>query len=162
MKTDFAQGVFQQIGAQPQKVSWGETFTALQSGMVDGAEAATYGFYEQKHFEIADYLSLTGHVYTPSFLLAAKSFMDSLTAGQRAVFIEVGRAITERGYEISAALERRYFNEMTGKLKINAGSAVLGQFLANEQIPQRIASGLGGLPDSFVLRMLLINVFLPE
>ena len=99
----FRQGVFQQIGAQPQKVSWGETFTALQSGVVDGAEAATYGFYEQKHFEIADYLSLTGHVYTPSFLLAAKSFMDSLTAGQRAVFIEVGRAITERAYEISAA-----------------------------------------------------------
>ena len=116
----FRQGVFQQIGAQPQKVSWGETFTALQSGVVDGAEAATYGFYEQKHFEIADYLSLTGHVYTPSFLLAAKSFMDSLTTGQRAVFIEVGRAITERAYEISAALERRYFNEMTGKLKINA------------------------------------------
>lgn len=25
----FRQGVFQQIGAQPQKVSWGETFTAL-------------------------------------------------------------------------------------------------------------------------------------
>ena len=45
-------------------------------------------------------------------------------------------------------------------MMIIAGSAVLGQFLANEQIPQRIASGLGGLTDSFVLRMLLINVFL--
>lgn len=45
-------------------------------------------------------------------------------------------------------------------MMIIAGSAVLGQFLANEQIPQRIAGGLGGLTDSFVLRMLLINVFL--
>jgi tripartite ATP-independent transporter DctM subunit len=45
-------------------------------------------------------------------------------------------------------------------MMIIAGSAVLGQFLANEQIPQQIASGLGGLTDNFMLRMLLINVFL--
>ncbi|MFK7966882.1 MAG: TRAP transporter large permease [Burkholderiaceae bacterium] len=45
-------------------------------------------------------------------------------------------------------------------MMIIAGSAVLGQFLANEQIPQLIAAGLGEVTDSFVLRMLLINVFL--
>lgn len=45
-------------------------------------------------------------------------------------------------------------------MMIIAGSAVLGQYLANEQIPQKIASGLGGLTDSFFLRMLLINIFL--
>ena len=45
-------------------------------------------------------------------------------------------------------------------MMIIAGSAVLGQFLANEQIPQKIAAGLGALTDDFVLRMLLINVFL--
>ncbi len=45
-------------------------------------------------------------------------------------------------------------------MMIIAGSAVLGQFLANEQIPQKIAEGLGGITESFVLRMLLINLFL--
>ncbi|GMG83125.1 TRAP transporter large permease [Paralimibaculum aggregatum] len=45
-------------------------------------------------------------------------------------------------------------------MMIIAGSAVLGQFLANEQIPQKIAEGLGGLTESYVLRLLLINVFL--
>lgn len=45
-------------------------------------------------------------------------------------------------------------------MMIIAGSAVLGQFLANEQLPQQIASALGGVTDDFVLRMLLINVFL--
>lgn len=45
-------------------------------------------------------------------------------------------------------------------MMIIAGSAVLGQFLANEQIPQQIASALGGVTDNFILRMLLINVFL--
>lgn len=96
----FRQGVFQQMGATPQKVSWGETFTALQSGVVDGAEAATYGFYEQKHFEVAKHLSLTGHVYTPSFLLASKAFMQSLSPEERKIFMEVGRAITAQAYDV--------------------------------------------------------------
>lgn len=115
----FRQAVFQQMGATPQKVSWGETFTALQSGVVDGAEAATYGFYEQKHFEVANHLSLTSHVYTPSFLLASKTFMSSLTDEQQAVFTEVGKSITGQAYDVSAALETKYFEEMQGKLSIN-------------------------------------------
>lgn len=115
----FRQGVFQKMGATPQKVSWGETFTALQSGVVDGAEAAAYGFYEQKHFEVASHLSLTRHVYTPSFLLASNAFFDSLTAEQQAVFAEVGREITDQAYSTSAALESKYFEDMKGKLEIN-------------------------------------------
>ncbi|WP_282607949.1 TRAP transporter large permease [Pelagibius sp. Alg239-R121] len=45
-------------------------------------------------------------------------------------------------------------------MMIIAGSAVLGQFLANEQLPQRIAEALGGVTDDYVFRLLLINVFL--
>jgi len=43
---------------------------------------------------------------------------------------------------------------------IIAGSAVLGQFLANERLPQQIAAGLGELTDSPILLLLLINGFL--
>ena len=115
----FRQGVFQQMGATPQKVSWKETFTALQTGVVDGVEAATYGFYEQKHFEVAAHLSLTGHVYTPSFLLASRRFWDSLSAEQQAAFEAAGRAITARAYEAAAGLETRYFEEMKSRVAIN-------------------------------------------
>ncbi len=115
----FRQGVFQQMGATPQKVSWKETFTALQTGVVDGAEAATYGFYEQKHFEVASHLSLTGHVYTPSFLVASQAFWDGLNDEQKAVFEAVGREITAKAYEGAAELEARYFEEMKSKLSIN-------------------------------------------
>ena len=115
----FRQGVFSQLGAAPQSVSWKETFTALQTGVVDGAEAATYGFYEQKHYEVAKHMSLTRHVYTPSFLLASRSFWDSLTDGQRRAFEAAGRAVTERAYEAAAELESRYLEEMRGNLSVN-------------------------------------------
>lgn len=115
----FRQDVFRQLGAAPQSVSWKETFTALQTGVVDGAEAATYGFYEQKHYEAAKHMSLTRHVYTPSFLVASRSFWDSLDDGQRRAFEEAGRAVTGRAYEEAAKLESRYLEEMRGNLSVN-------------------------------------------
>lgn len=45
-------------------------------------------------------------------------------------------------------------------MMIIAGSAVLGQFLANEQIPQKVASGLLSITEDPLLLTLLINVFL--
>ena len=115
----FRQDVFRQLGAAPQSVSWKETFTALQTGVVDGAEAAIYGFYEQKHYEVANYLSLTRHVYTPSFLLASRKFWDSLTAEQQRVFADAGRAVTELAYQGAAELEAQYLKEMRGNLAVN-------------------------------------------
>lgn len=115
----FRQGVFQKMGATPQKVSWGETFTALQSGVVDGAEAAAYGFYEQKQYEVAGYLSTTRHVYTPSFLVSSNAFFNSLNDEQKKAFAEVGREITDAAYAKSAELEQKYMEEMKTKLEIN-------------------------------------------
>jgi len=115
----FRQGVFQKMGATPQSVPWGETFTALQSGVVDGAEAAAYGFYEQKQYEVAGHLSTTRHVYTPSFLLASNAFFNSLSDEQKTVFAEVGRSITEAAYAKSAQLETKYLDEMQSKLEVN-------------------------------------------
>ena len=45
-------------------------------------------------------------------------------------------------------------------MMIIAGSAVLGQFLANEQLPQEIAGALGDVSNTFWVQMLLINLFL--
>ncbi|ESR23785.1 TRAP transporter large permease [Lutibaculum baratangense] len=41
-----------------------------------------------------------------------------------------------------------------------AGSAVLGQYLANEQIPQAVAAGIGAITDNPYLLLLLVNIFL--
>lgn len=115
----FRQDVFASMGAVPTKVSWGETFAAMQTGVVDGAEAAAYGFYGQKMYEVQDYMSLTSHVYTPSFLLASEDFMGSLTDEQRTVFEEVGAEITEASYAEAAEMESRYLDEMRERLSVN-------------------------------------------
>ena len=116
---EFRQDVFASLGAVPTSVSWAETFTAMQTGVVDGAEAAIYGFYEQSHHEVQDYLSLTSHVYTPSFLIASSSFWRSLTEEQQQVFREVGAAITADAYARAADLEAQYLEEMRAEIAVN-------------------------------------------
>lgn len=115
----FRQDVFASMGAIPTKVAWGETFSAMQTGVVDGAEAAAYGFYGQRHYEVMDYLSKTSHVYTPSFLMASSSFFDSLTDEEKQVFVEVGHEITAQTYEDAAMLEAKYLEEMGANLAVN-------------------------------------------
>ncbi|MDD3343870.1 MAG: TRAP transporter substrate-binding protein [Sulfurospirillaceae bacterium] len=121
------QDVFREMGASPQKVAWTETFTALQTGVVDGAEAATYGFYEQKHHEILKYFSITNHVYTPSFLLASKSFFNALKPEEQATLLRIGKALTDSSYKEAEALEKKYLDEMKGKTEINEANVKLFQ-----------------------------------
>ena len=59
-------------------------------------------------------------------------------------------------YDLMAATVR----QTSVVMMIIAGSAVLGQFLANEQLPQKLAAALGGVTDDYVLRLLLINALL--
>ena len=108
----FRQDVFARMGANPSPIAWGETFGALQTGVVDGAEAAIYGFNAAKLYEVADRLSLTRHVYSPSFLMASNSFMASLSPEQREAFIAAGAAITHEAYQQAAALEEQAMAEM--------------------------------------------------
>ncbi|RXJ78070.1 C4-dicarboxylate ABC transporter substrate-binding protein [Arcobacter sp. F155] len=115
----FRQDVFRKMGATPQKVAWKETFTALQTGVVDGVEAATYGFYGQKHYEVLKHLSITNHVYTPSFLLVSKKFFDSLSKEDQEIFEKVGKDITATQYDEAAVLEAKYFEDMKSKVQIN-------------------------------------------
>ncbi len=116
---DFRQQIFASLGAVPAKIAWGETFTAMQTGVVDGAEAATYGFYGQKMYEVQDYLSLTRHVYTPSFLLASPGFWDSLTEEQQAVFTEVADQMRDDAYAQAAEIEQANLDAMRESLEIN-------------------------------------------
>ncbi|MBZ9560101.1 MULTISPECIES: TRAP transporter substrate-binding protein [Modicisalibacter] len=116
---DFRQQIFASLGAVPAKLAWGETFTAMQTGVVDGAEAAAYGFYGQKMYEVQDYLSLTKHVYTPSFLLASPRFWSSLTDEQRRVFDEVGENMRDAAYAQAAEIEASNLEAMGESLEIN-------------------------------------------
>ena len=117
--SQFKRDGFSVMGANPVPIAWTETFTALQTSVADGAEAALYGFYEAKLYEVAPYLSLTTHTYSPSFLIASKAFWNKLSAADQKVFREVARKITAATYDKAAQLETDYLEAMKKSAKVN-------------------------------------------
>lgn len=111
--------LFAAMGANPAPVDWTETFTAMQTGVVDGAEAAIYGFYEAKLGEVGKYLSLTKHIYSPSFLMASNAFLRSLPADQQQAVREVSAAITDSVYDEADRNEKAYMKAMDKTVKVN-------------------------------------------
>ena len=60
--------MFTAWGANPTPMAFSEVFVGLQTGVIDGQENPYTNIYAAKFNEVQKYLSVTGHVYTPSFL----------------------------------------------------------------------------------------------
>jgi tripartite ATP-independent transporter DctP family solute receptor len=67
------------MGGAATPVSWGELYTALQQGVVDGAENNPPSFYTSYHFEVARYFSINNHTAVPDVLVISKHVWDHLT-----------------------------------------------------------------------------------
>lgn len=71
------------MGAAATPVSWGELYTALQQGVVDGAENNPPSYYISRHYEIARYYSLDEHTAVPDVLLCSLHVWNSLNPQQQ-------------------------------------------------------------------------------
>jgi len=79
MKSNMAIGMVNQLGGAPTPISWGELYTALQQGVVDGAENNPPSFYTSKHYEVCKYYSLDEHTSIPDVLLIGIDTWDRLS-----------------------------------------------------------------------------------
>lgn len=76
MENPIHMATFQLLGAMPTPMAFSELFTALQQGTIDGQENPLVIFDTNKFSEAQDYLSLTGHVYSPSIMMISKSTFE--------------------------------------------------------------------------------------
>jgi tripartite ATP-independent transporter DctP family solute receptor len=87
--------MFQAYGANPSPMKFSEVFTALQTGVMDGQENPFAQIASAKFYEVQKYLSLTGHVYTPSYLVVGTKKWAGYPADVRKVLDETAKS-TER------------------------------------------------------------------
>jgi tripartite ATP-independent transporter DctP family solute receptor len=66
--------MFQTYGANPSPMAFSEVFVALQTGVMDGEENPLAQVYPARFYEVQKYLSMSGHVYTPGYLVAGRSW----------------------------------------------------------------------------------------
>ncbi|WP_444685277.1 TRAP transporter substrate-binding protein [Alkalicoccus luteus] len=85
---------FSELGANPTPMAFGELFTGMQQGTVDGQENPLATIYLEGFYEVQDYYSDTNHVYSPFVFLMSKQFYDSLPDDYQEI---VGDAAQEAG-----------------------------------------------------------------
>jgi len=67
------------LGGSATPISWGELYTALQQGVVDGAENNPPSFFLSRHYEVCRYYSLDEHTSVPDVLLMSTRVWEDLT-----------------------------------------------------------------------------------
>ena len=68
------------LGANPTPMAFGELYTALQQGVVDGQENPVSHIWTKRFFEVQKYISLTGHTYSAEPLLISMITWNKLSA----------------------------------------------------------------------------------
>ena len=79
MKSQTSVRMVAELGGSPTPISLGEIYTALQQGVVDGAENNPPTFHRMRHYEAAGYYSLDEHTFVPDVLLMSKRIWDELS-----------------------------------------------------------------------------------
>ncbi len=111
--------MFKLYGANPTPMAFSEVFTALKTKVIDGQENPYAQIASAKFQEVQKYLSITGHVYTPAYILVSDKHYKKLPADVRAALESCAAKTQDFVYETAAKLE----TELLGVIKA-AGVAV--------------------------------------
>jgi len=79
------------LGANATPLAFAEVYTALQTGVVDGAENNAPSLVSTRHHEVVNYYSLDEHLMVPEALVLSKTVWDGLSEEDRAVFMGAAR-----------------------------------------------------------------------
>lgn len=79
------------MGGNGIAMGFGELYSALQTGVVDGAENNEPTYFTQNHYSVAKYYSLTGHLIIPEIFVMSRVVWDKLSADDQALMKKLAR-----------------------------------------------------------------------
>jgi len=83
MESVTAMDMVKSLGGSATPISWGELYTSLQQGVVDGAENNPPSFYLSRHYEVCKYYSLDEHTVLPDVLIISTNLWDKLSEQEK-------------------------------------------------------------------------------
>lgn len=104
--------VLQALGMNPTPIAWGEVYTTLQQGTVDGIDIDLNLAYFNKFHEITKYVTLSGTVYTPHLVLFSKRAWDKLNPEQQGWIMESFKVMQDFERKTNRANEEKIIAEM--------------------------------------------------
>ncbi len=83
------------IGGSATPIAWGELYTSLQQGVVDGAENNPPSFYLSRHYEVCKYYSLDEHTAVPDVLVISTIIWNDLSPENQEIILAAARESAE-------------------------------------------------------------------
>ena len=106
-------GLVEGLGASPTVVSFNELYSALQTGVVDGAEQPIANYASNAFPEVANNLILDGHTLgAVQVVITDNAWNNKLTANQQEAIMEAGRLSQEFNASLSEEEENRVLDEL--------------------------------------------------
>lgn len=106
------------LGAVPTPMAWGEVFTGLQQGAIDGFESSPVTFSTDKYYEVTKYYAYINMLFSPGLFMANTSNLENLSQEYQTIILDAAKEATlhERAvYEkkVEASIEDMEANGMT-------------------------------------------------
>jgi tripartite ATP-independent transporter DctP family solute receptor len=149
--------MFKLYGANPSPMAFSEVFTALQTGVMDGQENPHAQTWSAKFQEVQKYLSITGHVYTPAYVLASDTHFARLPEDVQKILAETAQETQAYVYETAAALETDLLEKLkAGGIAVNeadkaafvaASKPVYDEFAATVKDGDKLVESVLGLAN---------------
>jgi tripartite ATP-independent transporter DctP family solute receptor len=112
--------MFQAYGANPSPMKFSEVFTALQTGVMDGEENPLAQIDSAKFYEVQKYLSMTGHVYTPAYLVVSTNGWKKLPADVQKTLEQAAKETQDFVYQTGAKMDEDLLAKMKkAGIKVN-------------------------------------------
>ena len=105
---------FEALGSAPQAMSWGEVFTALQQGTIDGHENSIATILNERVYEVQKNVTLTSHIFAFCSAHASAKFWKSLSDEEKVLFDETATQIAREVSQEQQALEIKNIDTLKG------------------------------------------------
>jgi tripartite ATP-independent transporter DctP family solute receptor len=90
-QSDLWVALLQAMGANATPMPYGEVYTGLKTGVVDGAENNWPSYDTSHHYEVAKFYSMTEHSMAPEMLLISKRSWDALSPDEQKIFRQAAK-----------------------------------------------------------------------
>jgi len=88
------------LGATATPMPYGEVYSSIETGVIDGAENNFPSYESAKHFEVAKHFSLDEHTIVPEVFVMSKASWDKLSDEDKAIFKAAGKESMEKQWEL--------------------------------------------------------------
>ena len=112
LESNMAINMIKSFGSSPTPVSYGELYTALQQGIVDGAENNPPSLYTSRHYEVCKFYSVNEHTAVPDVVIISTKVWNTLDEQEKQWIQEAADESSEFQYKLWAESVEESYREL--------------------------------------------------